>query len=175
MTCPKCNKELGDLQVCPDCVAAAAIAKAANKKSKIIGMAVFAFLMVTMVLSIVSTVPLFKAEKEPAEDAKWNVIMSDFIKNEQSAEEEYRKKRLTFYVYVESIDDFGANVRFYEKNWKEINIRYSCRFVDFSNPSEVERGGWYVITGNLTDADYRNGALYSIRISNAKVVERITD
>jgi len=171
MTCPKCNKELGDLQVCPDCEAAAATAKAADNKSKIIGMAVFAFLVVAMVVSII---PLL-SKAGPAEDANWNAILSDFRKNEQSAEKEYGKKRLTFYVYVESIDSVGARVLFYDKDWKEINISYSCWSVDFSKSSEVERGGKYVITGNLTGADYKNGALINIHIVNAEVVEKISN
>ena len=176
MICPKCNKDIGELQICPDCGCSISATQSSNTKSKKIGIAVFAFMVGTLVLAIIATVMIHGAKKpsvksEPAEIADWSVILSDYQENQVSANEKYKSKRMIFYVSVKDIESYGVEVNFYDTDWKDTGIRFFGNRVSFTDVSSIRRGGRYIIEGALTSADYNGGnSLDFVRIDDANVI-----
>ena len=170
MICPKCNKDIGNLSTCPDCEAAAA-QKAANKKTKIIGLAVFAFLVLTMVLSIAS---IFNYFNPP--EADYARIISAYQKNEESAQKRYRYKRMSFYVLLG--ERAGDADWFCDKEFKPVVIKGiintkvikgKVHFLDTGGKDTIVLPGLkYRIAGYISSVSFdESGNVISISVTSA--------
>ena len=216
MICPKCGKDAGEAKFCPECgtnlnasaeEAKNELPKVKNSKKKFAFKKVYMLAAVGVVVATAAVLGVIAVifNTKPATYVDWQIIYNDYLENGQTAKEKYGKQKNLFYVRIDEINQYGADVTFFNKNNKnkklEIpshefghysrslgrgveNVTPALDFlntgVKFKDYSGIHTGGYYLIEGTITSlllnhSDYEELYTLSVHIDDAKVVEVISE